>query len=164
MTIRWAREIAFLGVALGVAAGGSASVTQDALGFVRVAPGDVPWKAIPGAHGAQEAILVGDPDKPGVYVLRVKFPPYLMDSPHWHPHARYVTVLQGTWYTGTGDTFDVSAAVPLKAGSLMVHPGKGMHWDGSAGNEPVIVQIIGEGPATTTQADPNQPQWIDVPH
>jgi hypothetical protein len=40
-----------------------------------------------------------------------------MDSPHWHPHDRYVTVLQGTWYTGTGDTFDAARAVPLKPGS-----------------------------------------------
>jgi hypothetical protein len=110
----------------------------------------------------QIATLLGDPSKSGIYVIRVKFPPHLMDSPHWHPHDRYVTVLQGTWYTGTGDTFDPARAIPLKPGSLMFHPAKGTHWDGSAGDEPVIVQITGEGPATTTQVDPKQPDWIEV--
>ena len=38
--------------------------------------------------------------------------------PHWHPNDRFVTVLEGTWYTGTGDTFDVARAVPLKAGEF----------------------------------------------
>jgi hypothetical protein len=41
----------------------------------------------------------------------------------------------------------------------MLHPAKGVHWDGSAGDTPVIVQIIGEGPALTTQVDPKQPMW-----
>jgi quercetin dioxygenase-like cupin family protein len=104
-------------------------------------------------------VLLGDPEKPGVYVVRVKFPPHVMDAPHWHPNARYVTVLEGTWYAGTGNTFDVAKAVPLKAGSFMLHPAKAVHWDGSAGNEPVIVQIIGEGPAQTIQIDAKQPMW-----
>jgi hypothetical protein len=51
---------------------------------------------IPGGRGAQIATLAGDPDKPGFYVVRVKFPAHVMDLPHWHPNARYVTVLQGT--------------------------------------------------------------------
>jgi hypothetical protein len=35
----------------------------------------------------QQAILLGDLDKPGMYVVRVKFPPHVMDAPHWHPNA-----------------------------------------------------------------------------
>jgi quercetin dioxygenase-like cupin family protein len=136
---------------------------KDDAGFVRISPADVHWQDIPGAHGAQMATLLGDPDKPGLYVVRAKFPPHVMDRPHWHPNARYVTVLQGTWYTGTGDRFDLAHAVPLKPGSVMMHPAKAAHWDGSAGNETVIVQIMGEGPATTTPVDPTQSFWIEVP-
>lgn len=130
--------------------------------FVRVAPADVRWHDVPGGHGVQMAILAGDPDKPGLYVIRVKFPPHVMDVPHWHPNARYVTVLEGTWYTGTGTTFDLARAVPLSPGSLMVHPARAPHWDGSASNESVTVQIIGDGPGSTTQVDPKQPFWIEV--
>ena len=87
-----------------------------------------------------------------------------MDRPHWHPNARYVTVLQGTWYTGTGDTFDLKRAVAMPAGSVMVHPARAAHWDGSAGDEPVIVQIVGYGPQNATLVDPKQPFWIRLPN
>jgi quercetin dioxygenase-like cupin family protein len=160
---KYSRGLASCLVAVGVAVGGSTSLAVDKPEFVRIAPAEVQWRAVPGGHGAQMATLQGDPDKPGIYVIRVKFPPHLMDLPHWHPNARYVTVLEGTWYTGTGDTFDLSRAVPLKPGSFMLHPAKAVHWDGSAGDEPVIVQIIGDGPGTTTPVNPKQPFWIEVP-
>lgn len=143
--------------------GGSSSLAVNNSQFVRITPADVRWQDIPGGHGAQMATLQGDPGKPeGIYVIRVKFPPHLMDLPHWHPHDRYVTVLEGTWYSGTGDTFNLARAVPLKPGSFMFHPAKAPHWDGSAGDETVIVQIIGEGPGSTIPVDPSQPDWIVV--
>jgi len=88
-----------------------------------------------GGHGAQQAVLFGNPGKPGMYVVRVRFPTYVMDAPHWHPSARYVTVLEGIWYADAGNTFDPAQAVPLKAGSFMLHPTKAVHWDRAAGNE-----------------------------
>ncbi|MGH8137083.1 MAG: cupin domain-containing protein [Steroidobacteraceae bacterium] len=162
------RAECFRAVALFVIAGvlmdASAGVPTDRSEFIRITPEEVQWHAIPGGHGAQMATLQGDPDKPGVYVVRVKFAPHLMTLPHWHPNARYVTVLAGTWYTGTGDTFDLARAVPLQPGSFMMHPAKAAHWDGSAGNETVIVQIIGYGPSEATPVDPKQPAWIEVRH
>jgi len=142
----------------------ASGVAKDTPDFVRITPADVHWQDVPGGRGVQQANLLGDPTKPGIYVIRVKFPPHIMDVPHWHPNARYVTVLEGTWYTGTGDSFDPARAVPLKAGSFMLHPAKASHWDGSGGAETVIVQIIGEGPATTTQVDTTEAFWIEVPH
>jgi quercetin dioxygenase-like cupin family protein len=130
--------------------------------FVRITPAEVQWQDIPGGHGAQMAKLQGDPQNTGIYVVRIKFPPHLMDLPHWHPKARYVTVLEGTWYTGTGDTFNLTKAVPLKPGSFMMHPAKAAHWDGSAGDETVIVQITGDGPGTGTPVNPEEPGWIEV--
>ena len=130
--------------------------------FIRVLPGEVRWHDIPGGHGTQAATLEGDPDRPGIYVVRVKFPPHIMDSPHWHPNARYVTVLQGTWYAGTGEVFDAAKAIPMPPGSFMLHPARAPHWDGSAGDETVIVQIIGYGPSDGGSVDPNKPAWIEV--
>ena len=151
-------------IALGAVAAAMSGITKDNPDFVRITPEDIHWQDVPNSHGVQQAILLGDPAKPGIYVVRVKFPPHVMDAPHWHPNARYVTVLEGTWYTGTGDTFDISRAVPLKPGSIMMHPAKATHWDGAEGDEAVIVQIIGEGPGTTTQVDPSKPFWIEVAH
>jgi hypothetical protein len=148
----------------GILAAALPGTAMDTPNFVRITPAEVHWQDIPDGHGAQQATLLGDPDKPGIYVIRAKFPPHVMDRPHWHPNARYVTVLEGTWYTGTGDTFDMTRAVPLKPGSIMMHPAKAVHWDGSGGAETVVVQIIGNGPATTTPTDPSQPFWMEIPH
>jgi quercetin dioxygenase-like cupin family protein len=149
-------------VLLGVVVSGSAGVAKDEPDFVRITSAEVRWRDVPDSHGVQQAILFGDPKKPGLYVVRVKFPPHVMDAPHWHPNARYVTVLEGTWYAGTGNAVDPAKSVPLKAGSFMLHPAKAVHWDGSVGDEPVIVQIIGEGPAQTVQVDPKEPMWRAV--
>jgi quercetin dioxygenase-like cupin family protein len=148
-------------VALAATVAGAAS---DTSGFIRIAPADMHWSDIPGGHGAQQTTLMGDPDKAGMYVIRVRFPPHLMDRPHWHPNARYVTVLEGTWYTGTGTDFDMTRAVPLKPGSVMLYPAKAAHWDGSGGAEAVVVQIVGEAPGESTPVDPAQSFWIEVPH
>ena len=158
------RVVAFGLIVAGAVAVVGADTLQERSDFVRITPAQIHWQDIPNGHGAQQAVLLGDPAKPGMYVVRVKFPPHIMDLPHVHSMARYVTVLQGTWVSGTGDTFDLAHAVPLKPGSVMLHPANGVHWDGSGGAEAVIVQIVGEGPATTTPLDSSKPMWIEVPH
>jgi hypothetical protein len=164
MRANYFRVLASCVILTGVLANALPGTAMDTPHFVRITPAEVHWQDIPDGHGAQQATLLGDPSKPGMYVIRAKFPPHVMDRPHSHPNARYVTVLEGTWYTGTGDTFDMARAVPLKPGSIMMHPAKAVHWDGSGGAETVVVQIIGNGPATTTPADPSQPFWMEIPH
>lgn len=132
-----------------------ARAEKDKAGFVRTPPEAVVWKDQPGYDGVKFAVLAGDPSKPGLYVVRAKFSPGTMTRPHWHPEERYVVVLQGTWYTGEGDTFDPDKTVPLKPGSFMQHPAKAHHYDG-AKDEEVIVQIVGIGPSGTTLVDPKQ--------
>ncbi|HVO46131.1 MAG TPA: cupin domain-containing protein [Steroidobacteraceae bacterium] len=148
----------------GAAFGTMAAVSADTAGFVRITPDAIQWRDVPDGKGVQVALLEGDDSKPGLYVMRAKFPPHIMDRPHWHPNARYVTVLQGTWYAGTGDRFDLQKAIPMPPGSFMMHPARAPHWDGSATDETVIVQIVGYGPGKTTLVDPKQPMWLEVPH
>jgi len=148
------------GVALlGIAADAS---PVDRAAFVRLAPEDIHWQDVPDAHGAQIATIAGDPSGPGLYVQRVRFPPHVMDRPHWHPGDRYVTVIRGTWYTGTGAVFDPARSVPLGPGSYMFHPARALHWDGSNSGEEVIVQVVGLGPVETTPADPSKPFWVKL--
>jgi quercetin dioxygenase-like cupin family protein len=133
----------------------NARAEKDKAGFVRVTPEEVKWTDRPGYDGVKFAVIQGDPSKPGVYVVRAKFSPGAMTRPHWHPEDRFVTVLQGTWWAGEGDTFDPDKTTPLKAGSFMMHPAKAHHYDG-ARDEEVIVQIIGIGPSATNLVDPKQ--------
>lgn len=135
-----------------VLVGPAALGETDAKGFVRIAPDEVPWKT-PFGVGPTMAVLQGDPSKPGIYVVRVRFPPHTFSRPHYHPEDRHVIVVKGTWYAGTGETFDPDKAVPLKQGSYMMHPGGAVHWDG-AKDEEVIVQIIGYGPSGTILTKP----------
>jgi quercetin dioxygenase-like cupin family protein len=139
----------------------STAARADDQGFMRITPDAIEWKKV-GNSGVEVAVLAGDPAKPGgIYVQRVKFPPGTFSSPHYHPQDRHVTVLKGTWYTGTGEAFDAAKSVPLKTGSYMMHPAKAVHWDGAM-DEEVIVQIIGTGPAETIRVHPGEGPFISV--
>jgi hypothetical protein len=122
---------------------------------VRVTPEQLKWVPEPDGLGFASAVVEGDPTKPGIYIIQVKFPPYVMSRPHFHDEARYATVIKGTWYTGEGDTFNPNSTVGLKAGSYMKHPAKTRHYDGAKGEE-VIIQLMGMGPSTTTKVDPSK--------
>jgi quercetin dioxygenase-like cupin family protein len=134
---------------LGIAASSAIPVQAQAPeGFVYLAPDQVPFKSPLGA-GPQQAVIFGDPSKPGLYVIRVHFPPGFHSNPHFHSQDRHATVIKGVWWNGTGEELDFNKASPIVAGSYVRHPAGGVHWDG-AGDEEVIVQIVGVGPVETT--------------
>lgn len=126
----------------------------DAKGFIRVRPEQLHWTEVPNGHGIKMAVVSGDPSKPGIYVIRVIFPPGIMSTPHFHGEDRHVVVLKGTWYTGTDDAWDPATTVAMPTGSYMEHPAGAVHFDG-AKDEEAIVQIIGQGPSTTTLVYPD---------
>lgn len=130
--------------------------------FAIVKPDQINWRAVPNSPGVMAAVIDGDPSQPGMYVIRVRFPPHVMDRPHRHSQDRYVTVLEGRWAAGTGERFDPGSASPMPVGSYMYHPAGGVHWDGSNSDEPAIVQIIGMGPVTSQDVDPTVPSWVKL--
>ncbi|MGB8543186.1 MAG: cupin domain-containing protein [Candidatus Acidiferrales bacterium] len=113
-------------------------------------PGQIQWKEDP--TGAAMAILQGDPSKPGLYIVLVKWTPHHMSHPHWHPNDRFITVISGTWWVGTGAKFDPDKTVPMPAGTFVTHFGKQIHYDGAKDSEAVL-EIVGDGPATATPAE-----------
>jgi len=123
--------------------------------LVRITPEQLKWVDEPDGLGFKTAIVEGDPAKPGIYIIQVKFPPGVMSRPHFHPEDRYGTVIKGTWYTGSGDEFAPDKTIPLKPGSFMKHPAGVHHFDG-AKNEEVIVQLVGMGPSKTTRLNPQK--------
>jgi len=113
-------------------------------------PDKIPWQDNP--MGLKSAVLYGDPSKPGLYIMLVKWLPHHMSHPHFHPNDRFITVLSGTWWVGTGPKFDPDATVPLPAGTFVTHFAKQIHYDG-AKDEGAVLEIVGEGPATATPAE-----------
>src|SRR5262245_17291638 len=124
-------------------------------GVVRVTSEQLKWVDEPDGLGFKTAIVEGDPKMPGLYIIQVKFPPWVMSKPHFHREARYATVIKGTWYTGEGDEFAPDKTIPLKPGSFMKHPAGVHHFDG-AKDEEVIVELVGIGPSDTTRLRPQE--------
>jgi len=116
-------------------------------------PDQIPWGPV-NAAGAQSAVVVGDPGKPGFYMVYNKWTKgNHFSRPHFHPNDRYIVVLQGTWWVGSGPKFDPdNGTVPMPAGSFVTHYGKQVHWDG-AKDEDTVLLIMGEGPATSIAAE-----------
>jgi hypothetical protein len=116
-------------------------------------PDQIPWGPV-NAAGAQVAVLVGDPNKPGFYAVYNKWTKgNHFSHPHFHPNDRYIVVLQGTWWVGSGTKFDPEhGTTPMPVGSFVTHFGKQVHWDG-AKDEDAVLLIMGEGPATATEVE-----------
>jgi quercetin dioxygenase-like cupin family protein len=123
----------------------------DAHGFIAAQPEDLQPR-----EGATQVVVLGDPSKPGIYVVRNTFAPGRGSRPHFHSQDRYVTVIKGTWWVALGPdaaVYDPAKMKPMKAGSFVLHPAGGHHFDG-ARDEEAVVQIMGMGPVTTTQLEP----------
>ncbi|MCP1846188.1 MULTISPECIES: cupin domain-containing protein [unclassified Bradyrhizobium] len=116
-------------------------------------PDQIPWSPAD-ARGAQNAVVVGDPSKPGFYMVYTKWTKgNHFSRPHFHPNDRYIVVLKGTWWVGSGPKFDPDhGTVAMPAGSFVTHFGKQVHWDG-AKDEDAVLLIMGEGPATATEVE-----------
>jgi hypothetical protein len=113
-------------------------------------PDQIKWSPVNPA-GIQQAVLFGDPTKEGLYGVLARWTAgNHFSKPHFHPHDRFITVISGTWWVGSGPKWDpANASVPMPAGSFVTHYGKQVHWDGAKDVDAVIL-IVGEGPATAT--------------
>jgi anti-sigma factor ChrR (cupin superfamily) len=124
---------------------------------VAVKSSELKWSDIKGMPGWKQAILVGDPDKPGPYVERIKVPPNASVPPHSHPDTENITVLAGGLGIGEGAKFDKSKGTMLEVGSFYMLPANTVHyaWSGPKG---VTLQIHGVGPSGMSMVDPAKKQ------
>jgi len=142
--------LAALALVLSLALARAAELNPAAVTFK--VPDQIQWGP-PSASGAQNVVLAGDPAKEGLYVVMTKWPAgNHFSHPHFHPHDRFITVLKGTWWVGSGTKFDPDATVPMPAGTFVTHFGQQVHFDG-AKTEDAVLLIVGEGPATSTPAE-----------
>ena len=149
---RATRAIAFVAGTMMLATTlGSAAQHTDGKAVEFTKPEDI--KFVRNQAGTQEtAVLFGDPQKPGPYVVRLRWLPGNMSRPHFHPNDRHFVVVSGTWWLGTGEKYDPESTVPVGPGTYVFHRAKGIHYDG-AKKEPVVIQVWGMGPATSTPAE-----------
>jgi len=138
-------------ISLVVMLSASSAAELDPAAVAYKLPDQIAWGPV-NAAGAQNAVAVGDPSKPGFYMVYNKWTKgNHFSRPHSHPNDRYIVVLQGTWWVGTGPKFDPANTTPMPAGSFVTHFANQVHWDG-AKDEDTVLLIMGEGPATSRAA------------
>src|SRR6266478_332419 len=128
-------------LALGLAGAGHA-VELNPAALIYQRPDQIKWNP-PSAAGSQNSVLVGNPAKDGLYVVRNRWlKGNHFSRPHFHPNDRFIVVLDGTWWMGSGAKFDPDNSVPMPTGTFVTHFGKQVHWDG-AKNEDASLLIVG---------------------
>ena len=100
--------------------------------------------------------MFGSPNSTGFYITRNIFRNNTTSRPHYHTMDRWVTVIKGTWYGGTGKVFRAKEMKPMPAGSVMFHPAYFVHYDGNQDGGETVVQIMGYGPVTTVQVEEDE--------
>ena len=147
---RWASLLgaAAIGVAMAIP---SSFAAVDDKGFVIIHPNEIVYGPNPAGSGPDIAVIAGDPNKEGFYIIRARFKPGVMSQPHYHPGDRHVTVISGMWWAGRGAKFDPDSTTPLGPGSYMLHPAGEPHFDGAKDVE-TVVEIKGMGPAPSIPA------------
>ncbi|PPD43664.1 MAG: hypothetical protein CTY15_08965 [Methylocystis sp.] len=112
------------------------------------------WKPSPAAlpRGAEVAVLFGDPQASGPFVVRLRAPAGYQVPAHKHPDLETVTVISGVLRLGQGQRIDPATETYLHAGDfLYAMPGMG-HW--IAVNEDAVLQVTGTGPWQVDYFDP----------
>jgi len=117
----------------------------------RLAPDELKWDRTP--TGNLRSNLVGDEQKPGVYMYRVRFTANAKVQPHFHPDERIITVMSGTLYMGYGEKFDENAMKALPAGSIWTEPAKQTHFVWAKDGEAVIQVVGANGPSGVTRIE-----------
>ena len=115
----------------------------------------IKWSAAPPAvpKGAQVAVLHGDPNKEGEYVMRVKLPPRYKMPFHWHTKTEHITVISGALYVANQETFDKRIAHPVKQGGFLYLPARAQQFAFTKGA--TVVEIHGEGPYDIKYTNPS---------
>jgi hypothetical protein len=127
-------------------------------------PDQFQWKpGMPGApsRSVETAPVFGATDKPGLYVVLIKWHPGYMSAPHTYITDRLCFVLSGTWWVNSGETFEPTATVPVPAGGFVRRVARTPHYDGVKKGEvaPAVIGIFGQAPVDFKLVDPSKPPW-----
>jgi quercetin dioxygenase-like cupin family protein len=142
-----ARNLIWAGLLL--VAGGVVSAQTARTGVRIVTPSDIQWVPVPGyPPGYARMMLEGKADEPGAHTYRVRIPAGFRVEPHTHPADERITVLQGPWYLGLGESFDTSRLKAVPTGSFVIIPAGTPHFN-STENE-AIIQVHGVGVVSIT--------------
>lgn len=126
-------------LALGIAA------TGPALAAETVNDQDLKWSFVPGfARPIEVAVVSGNPNEPGPFVIRLRMPSGMKIAPQRYPDDRELTILKGIFWSAEGESYNWKEMNEYKAGTVIQKPtGKAYYgWARTA----VILEEKGMGP------------------
>ena len=132
-----------------------------------ILPDQYQWRpALPSApaQSVETVPVFGATDKPGPYVVLVKWHPGYMSAPHAYVTDRLCFVISGTWWVNSGENFEPEGTVPVPAGGFVRRVAHTPHYDGvkKGGKEPAVIGIFGEAPIEFKLTDPTKPPVREV--
>ena len=119
---------------------------------------DATWSPAPPflPKGAEIAVLDGDPTKPVLYTVRLKFPAHYAIPAHSHPADEHVVVTSGALMFGMGDVLDKGSSTNTKltVGGFVNASANMNHFAFTRDEEATIV-LYGVGPVEFKYVNPN---------
>ena len=116
-------------VAVSLALLGAAFLASAALaegtGLIAATPAELKWTPAPSVGpGVMISVIEGDLKKPEPFTMRLMLPANTKVGVHTHPVTERVTVISGTFYFATGDTFDavINLAAICNPGVYITNP------------------------------------------
>lgn len=129
---------------------GPAAEAQES-NFIKATPDEVKWAPSPPflPKGAQFAVIKGNPNKPGPFTIRLRFPVGYEIPAHKHPSYEPCTL-----HMGMGEHLEHTNGAALPVGSFAYGPGEKPHFAWTTEDE-TIVQIQSQGPFEIHYSDPS---------
>jgi quercetin dioxygenase-like cupin family protein len=134
------------------------AVELDPAAVAYVTPEHFKWRDPTDQAATNQTILHGDPNKPELYIYINKFKPGRFGNPHYHPNDRFITVIDGAAWRGTGPVLDPAHASRVPKGTFMIDHATKVHWDGTK-EESGAYLIAGLGPASNIEISKNNGPW-----
>jgi hypothetical protein len=129
-------------------------------------PDAIKWTTWSGAppHIGEMATLYGGLDKPGPYLVLMKWYPGYMSAPHSYATDRLSLVVSGTWWVNSGADFDPDSTVPVPAGGFVRRVARTPHYDGvkRGAKQPAVIALFGIAPVHLKLVDPGKPGWRKI--
>jgi pimeloyl-ACP methyl ester carboxylesterase/quercetin dioxygenase-like cupin family protein len=101
-----------------------------------------------GLDSIKTTVLLGDPNKQGVYTISLFVPAHTVIMAHTHRDDRTATVVSGRWYFGYGTHHNAAALQSLAPGSFYTEPAGQPHF-AETRDESATLYITGYGPTDT---------------
>jgi quercetin dioxygenase-like cupin family protein len=146
------RDVALIAVTM-VTTGAIGSGEQPkpaAREHVMLSASELKWAAAPAylPRGAEISTLAGDMAKPGLFIVRIKFPANYKIPPHWHSADEHITVISGAVTMGMGEKENDRGLKTIEAGGHAMMPAKRPHFLRTTAE--AVVERTATGPFRTT--------------